>query len=88
MTEINYITVEQALDLIEDKMHLVTGLGCSEAQSILSNIHKIGDRINKIRVSNCLSMKVYEFMKPEYTEKFLLASWFYSAPVKKMHKNF
>lgn len=87
MTEGKYITVEQALDLIEDKMHLVTGLGCSEAQSILSNIHRIGDRIKNIRISNCLSMKVYEFMKPEYTKKFLLASWFYSSPVKRMHKN-
>lgn len=87
MTEVKYITVEQALNLIEDKMHLVTGLGCSEAQSILSNIHKISDRITKLRISNCLSMNVYDFMKPEYTEKFLLASWFYSAPVKKMHIN-
>lgn len=26
-------------------------------------------------------------MQPEYTEKFLLSSWFYSSPVKKMHKN-
>lgn len=87
MTDINYITVEQALDLIEDKMHIVTGLGCSEAQSILSKIHTISDRITKLRISNCLSMKVYDFMQPEYTEKFLLASWFYSGPVRKMHKN-
>lgn len=87
MTDINYITVEQALDLIEDKVHIVTGLGCSEAQSILSKIHTISDRITKLRLSNCLSMKVYDFMQPEYTEKFLLASWFYSSPVRKMHKN-
>lgn len=67
-------------------MHIVTGLGCSEAQSMLSALHTISDRINKVRVSNCLSLVDYEFLHEEYTDKFLLASWFYSPPVRKMHK--
>ncbi|UUX34978.1 acetyl-CoA hydrolase/transferase family protein [Fundicoccus culcitae] len=85
MTEINYITVQEGLDKIKDGMHVVTGLGCSEAQAMLTQIHTISDRINQIRISNCLSMVDYEFMHEEYSGKFLLASWFYSRGIQGMH---
>lgn len=86
LSTIQYITVEEGLDLIQDNMHIVTGLGCSEAQSMLSALHTISDRISKLRVSNCLSLVDYDFLHEEYADKFLLASWFYSPPVRQMHR--
>lgn len=81
----NYITVEQALNLIQDGFHVVTGLGGSEAQAMLSKLHTISPRINQIRVTNCLSMQNYPYMSEEFSGKFFLGSWFYAANVKGMH---
>lgn len=85
MKQAKVVTVEEALDLIQDDMHLVTGLAAGEAQALLSRIHEIAPRIHRLQISNCLSMVDYAFMAPEYRDKFLLNSWFYSKSVNQMH---
>lgn len=82
------ITVEQALDLIIDGDDIVTGLGCSEAKDILSQLHTIAARITTpIQVTNCLPMSDFEFQHTEYRDKFYVNGWFYSPTLRKMHKN-
>lgn len=81
------ISLEQALDMIQSDMNVVTGLGAGEAQLIMNNIHTIADRVKNVTITNCLSMANGEFLKEEYTEAFNIDGWFFSPPLRKAFKN-
>ena len=82
-----YITVQEALDLVNDGDEIVTGLAASEGRDFLSQLHTIANRIeNKVQLTNCLPMVDYEFQKAEYANKFFVNGWFYSPTIRKMHK--
>lgn len=81
------ISLEQALDMIQSDMNVVTGLGAGEAQLIMNNIHTIADRVKNVTITNCLSMANGEFLKKEYTEAFNIDGWFFSPPLRKAFKN-
>lgn len=52
-----YITVQEALDLVNDGDEIVTGLAASEGRDFLSQLHTIANRIeNKVQLTNCLPM--------------------------------
>lgn len=81
------ITIGGALDLVKSNDMIVTGLGSSEAQLFVNNLHTIADRIENVTVTNCLSMASGEFLKPEYKKAFNIDGWFYSPPLRKAHLN-
>jgi len=82
-----YITLKQALDLVQDNFHLVTGLGASEAQDFFNNIHKVAGRAKNISITNCLPMSSCAFLDKTYADTFTVNGWFYSAPLRAAHKN-
>lgn len=83
-----YITVQQALDMINEGDEIVTGLGCAEAHAILSEIHTIAPRIQQpVEITNCLPMSDFKFQDGEYSDKFFVNGWFYSPTIRKIHKN-
>ena len=81
------ITVEGALDLVKSDFQIVTGVAGAEAQSFLSKLHTISNRVTNVTVNNCLPIGSYEFFtNPEYTESFNVDSWFYSGSLRKASK--
>ena len=82
------ITVQQALDLVKPNDYIVTGMCIAEAKDFMSQLHTIADRVDDILVSNCLPMEDYEFFSnPEYRSKFMVETWFYTASLRRFHKN-
>ncbi|MFP4287523.1 MAG: acetyl-CoA hydrolase/transferase family protein [Candidatus Izemoplasmataceae bacterium] len=84
------ITIDQALDLVKDKDHIIAGMAASEGREFFLNLHKIAKRINHVTIDNCLPLYPYEFMINEaYKDKFTINSWFFSGDLRKAfkHKN-
>lgn len=81
------ITVESALELVQSNYHIVTGLGASEPQDFMNNLHNIANRVKNVTITNCLPMNHGEFLKPEYRENFNVDGWFYSPTLRKAHLN-
>lgn len=81
-----YISVEQALDLVNSSDHIVVALGASEPYEFLSKLHTIAGRVKNVTVTNCLSLREYEYnTNPEYKESFFCESLFYSSPTRQAH---
>lgn len=83
----NFISVEEAIKLVKDNDNIVTGLGCSEGRAFLENLHLIDQGITNVSVSNCLPMTDFKFMTEDYADQFLINGWFYTPPIRKLHKN-
>lgn len=81
------ITVEGALELVKSNFHIVTGLGASEPQDFMNNLHNIADKVQNVTITNCLPMNHGEFLKPEYKKSFNIDGWFYSPTLRKAHLN-
>ena len=83
-----YITVDKALNLINSGDVIVSGLGSAEAKEILSNLHKIANKVKDVTVTTCLPMEMAEyFTNEEYKDSFSMDGWFYTAAMRKGHKN-
>ena len=60
----------------------------AEAVDFMMKLHTIADRAENISVSNCIPMADYEFFaNPEYRSKFMVETWFYTASLRRFHKN-
>ncbi len=82
------ITIEEALKLIKDGDHIISGMAASEGRLFFQNLHKIADRINHVSVDNCLPLYAYPYMlEPQYKDKFTINSWFFSADLRKSFQN-
>jgi len=81
------ISIDEALQLIKTDDMIVTGLGAAEGRDLLSNLHKIADRVKNVTVTNCLPMVDYEFAKGEYAGSFNVDSWFYTPALRKAQIN-
>ena len=81
------ITIEEALALVKSDDVIVTGLGASEAQDFMNNIHTIADEVKNVTITNCLPMSSGEFLREEYKEAFNIDGWFYSPGLRKAHGN-
>ena len=82
------ITVEQALALVKSDDYIVTGLAQSEARVFQQNLHKIAHRVKNVRVSTCLNILDYEYIKnAAYKEAFIHESWFYTPSLRAAHAN-
>ena len=63
----NYVTINEALALVNSGDYIVTGLGAAEGKEFMTNLHTIAERVKDVTVSNCLPMGAYEFMvNPAY----------------------
>jgi len=82
-----WITLQEALDLVKNNDMIVTGLGAAEGQSFLSQLHTIAHRVDHVSVTNCLPMSHFPFLEEQYKHIFEVDGWFYSAALRKMHKN-
>ncbi len=82
------ISVKEALEKIKSNDVIVSGMAASEAREILSQLHTIADRVENVTVTTCLPMKDAEyFINPEYKNSFKMDGWFYTASIRKAHKN-
>lgn len=82
------ISVEEALDLVKPNDYIVTGMCIAEAVDFMTKLHTIAGKVENICVSNCIPMADYEFFSnPEYRSKFMVETWFYTASLRRFHKN-
>lgn len=80
------VDIDEALEQVKSNYEVVTSLAASEPGTLLSNLHRIKDRVHDVSVVNALMMGKYEFfMNPEMKGHFLLNSWFYSGAPRKAH---
>lgn len=82
-----FITLNDALNMVKSGDHIVSGLAASEPKEFLSELHTLNEKVKDVHVLTCLPMSDYEyFMKPEYSESFIMEGWFYSGTMRKVHK--
>lgn len=80
------VSVEDVLRQIKSNDEVVCGLVGSEPVTILSNLHKIRDRVENVSVVSAMMNGEYEFfMNPEMRDHFVLNSWFYSKGPRTAH---
>ena len=83
-----YVTINEALELVQSGDYIVTGLGAAEGRAFMTDLHTIADRVKDVTVSNCLPMGAYEFMvNPAYVDSFTTESWFYTPALRKAQAN-
>ena len=83
-----YVTINEALELVQSGDYIVTGLGAAEGRAFMTDLHTIADRVKNVTVSNCLPMGAYEFMvNPAYVGSFITESWFYTPALRKAQPN-
>ena len=83
-----YITIPEALALVQSGDYIVTGLGAAEGRAFMTDLHTIADRVKDVTVSNCLPMAAYEFMvNGAYKDSFTIESWFYTPALRKAQAN-
>ncbi len=81
------ISIEKALSFVKSNDIIVTGLGAAEAQLFMNNIHTIADRVENVKITNCLPTSHGEFLKAEYKNAFNVDGWFYAPGLRKSHVN-
>lgn len=80
-----YITIKEALALVQDGDHIVAGMAASEGREFFRNLHTIQDRVNHVTIDNCLPMYPYEFMINEaYSDTFTVNCWFFSGDIRRV----
>ena len=83
-----YVTINEALELVQSGDYIVTGLGAAEGRAFMTELHTIADRVKDVTVSNCLPMGAYEFMvNGAYKDSFTTESWFYTPALRKAQAN-
>lgn len=83
-----YITADQAVQLVKSNDHVVVGMTAAEPQNFMNILHTVADRVKNVVVSNCLPILEAEFFtNPVYKDSFKVAGWFYTATLRKYHKN-
>ncbi|MDR2895638.1 MAG: hypothetical protein LBV30_03150 [Propionibacteriaceae bacterium] len=75
------ISVEQALDLLDDGDDLVVGLGANEPPTFMSQLHTVGDRLDRLTVTNCLPLIDAPYLDHP---SFYMESWFYTPIMRRI----
>ena len=80
------ISIQDALNLIQDNDHIVAGMAASEGKAFFEALHTIAPRIKHVSVDNCLPISPYPFMLEEsLKDKFTINSWFFSGDLRKAY---
>ncbi len=75
-----YVSIEKIIDLVKSDFHIVVGSAGAEPQEFMLNLHKAGDRVKSVTVSNCLPFVDSDFfMDEKWRDSFFLDGWFYTA---------
>ncbi len=78
------ITLDEALNLVQDKDHIVSGMAASEGRRFFERLHEVADRVKSVSVDNCLPLAPFPFMlDKQYADTFTVNSWFYSPDLRK-----
>lgn len=86
MYESKLVSIEEALQHIQSRDHIVTALGASEPQGLLSQLHTIANRVEDVTVTTCLPMTAFDyFTKDEYRKNFSMEGWFYMQVMRENH---
>lgn len=72
------ITAEEAVKLVKSDMHIVTGLGGSEAREFFKVLHTVANDVKNVTITTYLPQGVHEYMKEEYKGSFFVDSLFYT----------
>lgn len=80
------ISVAQALQHVKSHHHIVTGLAASEAKLFMQNLHTIADSVEKVTITNCLSLYQHRFLDNQYKKSFHIDSLFFSQPMRRAYK--
>jgi acyl-CoA hydrolase len=83
--EEKYISIDQALAMVNSNDMIVTGLGAAEAGLFMGNIHTIADRVRNVTVTNCLPTHPSEIYRPEFVESFNMDGWFFAPRMRQAH---
>ncbi|WP_201582798.1 acetyl-CoA hydrolase/transferase family protein [Psychrobacter jeotgali] len=81
------ISVTEALKLVKNDQHIVTGLGAGEAKLFMESLHTIADDVVNVTVTNCLSPYHPTFYDKKYKKSFNIDSLFFSPSMRKAHKH-
>ncbi|MGM0436552.1 MAG: acetyl-CoA hydrolase/transferase family protein [Bacillota bacterium] len=82
------ITLDEALEKIQNHDHIVSGMAAAEGREFFSRLHEIADRVEEVHIDNCLPLKGYDFMTDDkYKDTFNVNSWFFSGDLRKAFKN-
>lgn len=88
MKQHKIITVDEALQLIQDDDVIISGMAASEPKLFLSRLHEIADRVKGVHVTNCLPFENAEFFaNAAYKSSFSIDGWFFSGGLRKAFKN-
>ena len=80
------ISLQDALDLIQDNDHIVAGMAASEGKAFFEALHTIAQRVKHVSIDNCLPLSPYPFMLDEaYKDTFTINSWFFSGDLRKAY---
>ncbi len=85
--KMNIVTPEEAVGFVKSQDQIVVGLGCSEARDFLSVLHTRADELRGVHLNNCLPFVMAPYMEEQYKDSFFMDGWFYTPPIRKMHKH-
>lgn len=81
-----YISIDEALQLVKSNDEITVGMAAAEPQEFMKNLHRIGDRVENVTVTNCLPIAYGEFfIEEKWRNKFKLDGWFYTNVLRKAH---
>ncbi|WP_201575120.1 acetyl-CoA hydrolase/transferase family protein [Psychrobacter sp. H8-1] len=81
------ISVTEALKLVKNDQHIVTGLAAAEAKLFMENLHTIANDVENVTVTNCLSLYQNAFLDKQHKKSFNIDSLFFSPPMRKAHRH-
>lgn len=82
------ITIEEALKMVKAGDNIVSSMAGAEPRVFLEKLHTLKGHVENVSVTNCLPFLDATFFTDEtMTDTFQVDSWFYSAALRKAHKN-
>ena len=78
----------EIIDLVKSDSQIIVGSAAAEPQEFMTNLHKAGERVKNVTVTNCLPFVNSDFfMEEKWRDSFFLDGWFYTAVLRKMHEH-
>lgn len=88
MNNPKYISIEEAINLVKSNYDITVGMAAAEPQEFMKNLHKIGDKVTNVTVTNCLPIADGEyFIDEKWKKSFNLDGWFYTNVLRKAHEH-
>jgi acyl-CoA hydrolase len=83
-----WITIEEAINLVQSNDEIIVGSCANEPQLFVSHLHEAAPRVKNVTVTNCLPVTPAPFfVGGEYIDHFNLDGWFYTGVLRKAHEH-